>query len=356
MNMPQVIVERVVKKFGDTLALQNMSLQIGRGEFLTLLGPSGCGKTTLLRIIAGFEEPDEGSIRIAGMDMTYAPPNKRPVNMVFQKYALFPRLSVFDNVAFGLRIRKLSERDVTSRVERMLALVQLPEYGGRMINQLSGGQAQRVALARALVNEPEVLLLDEPLAALDLKIRQQMQIELKLLHAQLGITFIYVTHDQEEAMTISDRIVVMCAGKIVQDGPPGEIYCYPASSFVAEFIGHSNLIEAVVQSVSPVRLSFWDQEHVCRPCQELQMGQEVKALLRPEAVVLQREEPVDQPNYITGTVIDATFKGPHVDYLIDVKHQRIKIHQSVHTGVQVLQRGEQAYMSWSPDDIIVLTR
>jgi spermidine/putrescine transport system ATP-binding protein len=354
MNLSQVVVDRIVKRFGETIALQDVSLQVERGQFLTLLGPSGCGKTTLLRIIAGFEEPNEGCIQIAGKDMTYMPPHKRPVNMVFQKYALFPHLSVFEDVAFGLRIKKLSANIINSKVERMLALVQLSEFGGRMVNQLSGGQAQRVALARALVNEPEVLLLDEPLAALDLKIRQQMQIELKLLHAELGITFIYVTHDQEEAMTISDRIVVISAGMIVQDGTPGEIYNYPASAFVAEFIGHSNIIDAVVRSISPVKLGFWEGEHLCRECRELQMGQNVKALLRPEAILISSEESIHNSDQVTGTIVDATFKGPFVDYLVNIEHQRMKIHQSIHDGVRVLQRGEKAYLHWSPDDLIVL--
>jgi spermidine/putrescine transport system ATP-binding protein len=354
MNNPQVFVDNTIKRFGEVVAVKDLSLTVERGQFLTLLGPSGCGKTTLLRMIAGFEEPDSGRVYIGGQDVTFSPPHKRPANMVFQRYALFPHLTVFDNVAFGLRVKKLGESKIMDRVDRMLNLVQLKGYGSRKINQLSGGQSQRVALARALVNEPDVLLLDEPLAALDLKIRQQMQVELKLLHAELGITFIYVTHDQEEAMTISDRIAVMQAGQIVQDGSPEEIYNSPANAFVAEFIGHSNLIDATVESVAPVQLKFLDGIFNCQPCSDLQIGQTVKVLLRPEALLIYREKPSKSANLITGKVVDATFKGPYVDYLVEFNGQRLKVHQSIHTGVQVMGRGEKAYIVWSPDDVLIL--
>jgi len=354
MNNSQVFVDNTTKRFGEVLATRDLSLTVERGQFLTLLGPSGCGKTTLLRMIAGFEEPDEGRIFIGGQDVTFSPPHKRPSNMVFQRYALFPHLSIFDNVAFGLRVKKLGERDITDRVERILDLVQLKGFGPRTINQLSGGQSQRVALARALVNEPDVLLLDEPLAALDLKIRQQMQVELKLLHAELGITFIYVTHDQEEAMTISDRIVVMQAGQIVQDGAPEEIYNSPANTFVAEFIGHSNLMEATVESVSPMQLKFLGDVVNFNSSLDFQIAQTIKVLLRPEALLIYREKPPRATNLISGKVVDATFKGPYVDYLVDFNGQRLKVHQSIHNGVQVMERGEKAYIVWSPDDMLIL--
>lgn len=354
MNNPQVFVDNTTKRFGEVLATRELSLTVERGQLLTLLGPSGCGKTTLLRMIAGFEEPDSGRVYIGGQDVTFSPPHKRPANMVFQRYALFPHLSVFDNVAFGLRVKKLGENEITDRVERMLNLVQLTGFGSRTINQLSGGQAQRVALARALVNEPDVLLLDEPLAALDLKIRQQMQVELKLLHAELGITFIYVTHDQEEAMTISDRIVVMKAGQIVQDGTPEEIYNSPANAFVAEFIGHSNLIQATVESVSPMQLKFLGDVVNCNSSLDFQVGQTLKVLLRPEALLIYRDKPPKATNLITGKVVDVTFKGPYVDYLVDFNGQHLKVHQSIHNGVQVMERGERAYMAWSPDDMLIL--
>jgi spermidine/putrescine transport system ATP-binding protein len=354
MNNSQVFVDNTTKRFGEVLATRELSLTVERGQFLTLLGPSGCGKTTLLRMIAGFEEPDSGRVYIGGQDVTFTPPHKRPSNMVFQRYALFPHLSIFDNVAFGLRVKKLGEHEIVDRVERMLQLVQLKGFGSRTINQLSGGQAQRVALARALVNEPDVLLLDEPLAALDLKIRQQMQVELKLLHAELGITFIYVTHDQEEAMTISDRIVVMKAGQIIQDGTPEEIYNSPANAFVAEFIGHSNLIQAVVESINPLQLKFLGDVVPFHSSLEYQIGQTIKVLLRPEALLMSREKLPEAANVITGKVVDATFKGPYVDYLVDSNGQRLKVHQSIHCGVQVMERGDEAYIAWSPDDMLVL--
>lgn len=354
MGNIQVCVENVTKRFGEVIAVDKLNLSVEKGQFLTLLGPSGCGKTTLLRSIAGFEEPDSGRIYIGGQDVTFTPPHKRPANMVFQRYALFPHLSVIENVEFGLRVKKLDDSEIKDRAERMLNLVQLKGYGSRTVNQLSGGQAQRVALARALVNEPDVLLLDEPLAALDLKIRQQMQVELKLLHAELGITFIYVTHDQEEAMTISDRIVVIQAGKIIQDGTPEEIYNSPQNAFVAEFIGHSNIFEVAVDSTAPLRLKFLDDVFYCQSFSDLEIGQIVKVMLRPEALLISREKPLDANNIIFGTVIDATFKGPFVDYMVDFNQQRLKVHQSIHNTIQVLERGEKAYLSWCPEDVYIL--
>jgi spermidine/putrescine transport system ATP-binding protein len=354
MGNIQVCVENVTKRFGEVIAVDKLNLSVEKGQFLTLLGPSGCGKTTLLRSIAGFEEPDSGRIFIGGQDVTFTPPHKRPANMVFQRYALFPHLSVIENVEFGLRVKKLDDSEIKDRAERMLNLVQLKGYGSRTVNQLSGGQAQRVALARALVNEPDVLLLDEPLAALDLKIRQQMQVELKLLHAELGITFIYVTHDQEEAMTISDRIVVIQAGQIIQEGTPEEIYNSPNNAFVAEFIGHSNLIEATVESTAPLKLNFLDGIFYCQPYSNLEIGQLVKVMLRPEALLISRDKPLDAANIIIGNVVDATFKGPYVDYIVDFNQKRLKVHQSIHNLIQVMERGEKAYLSWCPEDVLIL--
>ena len=354
MGNIQVCVENVTKHFGEVLAVDQLNLSVEQGQFMTLLGPSGCGKTTLLRTIAGFEEPDAGRIAIGGRDVTDLPAHKRPANMVFQRYALFPHLSVFENVAFGLQVKKLSAQEIESRVQRMLALVQLVGYGKRRINQLSGGQAQRVALARALVNEPAVLLLDEPLGALDLKIRYQMEMELKLLHAQLGITFIYVTHDQDEAMTLSDRVVVMSAGRIVQDSTPEDVYRHPVSAFVADFIGHSNLIEAEVEQANPARLIFFGQPYDCRGCPALSKGQKVKALLRPEAIQLFRDKPDGFDSWAVGTVLDVTFKGPYVDYLVEVGGFRLKVHQSLYEGVTVFRRGEQLHMAWCAEDVLVM--
>ena len=354
MKNIQVRLEKVTKRFGDVTAVSNLDLNVEQGRFLTLLGPSGCGKTTLLRSIAGFEEPDSGRIYIGGRDVTDLPAHKRPSNMVFQRYALFPHLTVFENVAFGLMVKKLSTQEIDKRVEKMLALVQLEGYGRRQINQLSGGQAQRVALARALVNEPEVLLLDEPLGALDLKIRFQMEMELKLLHAELGITFIYVTHDQDEAMTLSDRIVIMNAGQIVQDGAPEDIYSNPASAFVADFIGHSNLFDAEVENSSPVKIKLFGVTFACRCGSDIQPGMKVKTLLRPEAIRIMREHPEGFENKMIGKVIDVTFKGPYVDYLVDAGNQRLKVHQSLFEGVQVYKRDETVHLAWCPEDMVVL--
>lgn len=246
--MASVRLEAVSKTFKDTIAVDDISLAIEEGEFFSLLGPSGCGKTTTLRMIGGFEEPTEGTIYLGSQDVTGLPSYRRDVNTVFQSYALFPHLNVFENVAFGLKRRKVGGRDITKRVDEMLALVDLPGYGGRRTTQLSGGQQQRVALARALVNRPAVLLLDEPLGALDLKLRKQMQVELKRIQSEVGITFIYVTHDQEEAMTMSDRIAVMNAGRFEQIGAPEAVYEVPATEFVASFLGASNLLDGTVES------------------------------------------------------------------------------------------------------------
>jgi spermidine/putrescine transport system ATP-binding protein len=238
-----VRLERVTKTFGDALAVDDLSLDIAEGEFFSMLGPSGCGKTTTLRMIGGFEEPSRGTVYLGGRDVTDLPPYKRDVNTVFQSYALFPHLNVFENVAFGLRRRKVAKGDVKARVDDALRLVEMSGFEERKPGQMSGGQQQRVALARALVNHPKVLLLDEPLGALDLKLRKQMQLELKRIQQEVGITFIYVTHDQEEAMTMSNRLAVMRAGRTEQIGPPEEVYEKPQTQFVAAFLGASNLLE-----------------------------------------------------------------------------------------------------------------
>ena len=254
--MPEadVRIERVTKRFGDFVAVDDLSLEVSRGEFFSMLGPSGCGKTTTLRMIGGFEDVTEGTIYLGDTDVTELPPFKRATNTVFQNYALFPHLSIFENIAFGLRRRKMRDAEVKEKVGTMLDLVELPGYEKRKPNQLSGGQQQRIALARALVNNPQVLLLDEPLGALDLKLRKQMQVELKRIQGEVGITFIFVTHDQEEAMTMSDRIAVLHRGQIEQLGTPEDLYERPATDFVARFLGVSNLLEAeVVGREEPLR-------------------------------------------------------------------------------------------------------
>ena len=233
-------IEHLSKSFGDKVVLNDINLDIRRGEFITLLGPSGCGKTTLLRMIAGFLKPDSGAIVMDGNNITEVPPHLRPLNTVFQRYALFPHLNVYENIAFGLKLNKVPAQEIETRIRKALRMVSMTDYEDRDVNSLSGGQQQRVAIARAIVNRPKVLLLDEPLAALDLKMRKDMQMELKQMHQELGITFIYVTHDQEEALTLSDTVVVMSDGKIQQIGTPIDIYNEPINSFVADFIGESN--------------------------------------------------------------------------------------------------------------------
>ena len=273
-------VNHVSKQFEDgKYALNDVSLQVRKGEFVTILGPSGCGKTTLLRCIAGFQVASEGDILLNGEDVTETPPNERPVNTVFQKYALFPHLNVYENVAFGLKLKKVPSQEIERRVRKALKMVSMSDYEYRDVNSLSGGQQQRVAIARAIINEPEVLLLDEPLAALDRKMRADMQIELREMHQKLGITFIYVTHDQEEALTLSDRVVVMREGKIQQIGTPTDIYTEPCNCFVADFIGESNILDAIM--VKDRLVHFCDQDFECVDA-GFGTNTEVDVVVRPE--------------------------------------------------------------------------
>ena len=310
---PLISVDNVSKRFGDFYAARDMSFAIGRGEFFAMLGPSGCGKTTMLRMIAGFEEPTRGAIRLDGQDMTGVPPYRRPVNTVFQNYALFPHLSVFDNVAFGPRIRGAPKDEVERRVKHLIEVVRLGDLAQRMPSQLSGGQRQRVALARALVNDPKALLLDEPLSALDLDLRRQMQIELKRIQRDLGITFIFVTHDQEEAITMSDRLAVMRAGKLEQVGTPEGIYDAPESAFVARFIGHANLLPVTVERANgasaQIALPGGRHAEVATNGRTFALGAKALLMVRPERLEVCASEPSAERCGMPVTCTDLVFQG-----------------------------------------------
>ena len=315
-------LKNVSKEFDGTTVLSDIDLYIRKKEFLTLLGPSGCGKTTTLRIIGGFEYPTTGTVFFEGKDITAVPPYKRRVNTVFQKYALFPHLNVRDNIAFGLKIKKMGRKEIDMKVDRMLELVNLKGYGKRGVDQLSGGQQQRIAIARALVNEPEVLLLDEPLGALDLKLRKEMQLELKSMQQQLGITFIYVTHDQEEALTMSDTIVGMRDGHILQIGDPKSVYDEPANAFVANFIGESNILRGTMIEDELV--------HFCGfnfPCVDSGFGENapVDVVIRPEDIMIVGED-IGQ---LTGVVQSVLFKGVHYEMMIDTGETVFKVHSTI---------------------------
>jgi spermidine/putrescine transport system ATP-binding protein len=315
---PIVRFRNVTKRYGETPAVDRMSFDVYPGEFLTLLGPSGCGKTTILRLIAGLDEADAGDIFIDGQRVNGLPPNRRDVNTVFQNYALFPHMSVADNVGFGLRMKGLAPPAIAERVEAALSMVKLGDLARRRIRALSGGQQQRVAVARAIVNEPLVLLLDEPFSALDYKLRKQMQIELKRLHRRLGITFLFVTHDQNEAISMSDRIIVMNAGRIEQIGPPRQIYESPDNLFVAEFVGEINTLDGVVLAAEAQTLTarVEDAEFPMTNRRGFQPGQRVKVLLRPEDLFVSRPRDEAPGPHLTGTVEEQIYKGTTVDVFI----------------------------------------
>ncbi len=315
-------LQHISKDFDGTTVLDDINLYIRKREFVTLLGPSGCGKTTTLRIIGGFEYPTSGTVLFEGKDIGNLPPYKRKVNTIFQKYALFPHLNVFDNIAFGQKIAKVPQDEIKRRVEKMLELVNLTGYGKRSVDQLSGGQQQRVAIARALVNEPQVLLLDEPLGALDLKLRKDMQLELKRMQQALGITFLYVTHDQEEALTMSDTVVVMRDGKILQIGDPKSVYDEPANAFVADFIGESNIMRGVMVQDELVHFAG-----ASFPCVDAGFGQNqpVDVVVRPEDIMIVGED-IGQ---INGVVQSVLFKGVHYEMMIDAGATVFKVHSTV---------------------------
>lgn len=305
-----VTIENLSHHFGSKTVLTDIQLDICKGEFVTILGPSGCGKTTLMRLIGGFLKVSEGQIRIAGKDMTSTPPYLRPVNTVFQRYALFPHLNVYQNIAFGLKLKRLPEEEIRTKVMQVLKIVTMTDYEERDVDTLSGGQQQRVAIARAIVNEPEVLLLDEPLAALDLKMRKDMQMEIKAMHKKLGITFIYVTHDQEEALTLSDRIVVMREGLIQQIGTPTQIYNEPQNAFVADFIGESNILDGVMIQDCQVQFAGLQFECVDRG---FMSNEAVDVVVRPEDIYI--FEKIDGAQF-KGQVTSCIFKGVHYEMMV----------------------------------------
>lgn len=337
-------LKNVSKSFQDDLILDNLNLNIKQGEFLTLLGPSGCGKTTTLRIIGGFLQPDEGEVIFDGKNIANLPPYERNINTVFQKYSLFPNMNIYDNIAFGLKIKKMPKDVIDKKVEGALELVSLKGYGKRSIESLSGGQQQRIAIARALVNEPKVLLLDEPLGALDLKLRQVMQTELKKIQEEVGITFIYVTHDQEEALSMSDKIVVMNGGLVQQIGSPIDIYNEPKNAFVADFIGESNIVDGVM--LKDLEVVFSNNKFVCLD-KGFKQNENVDVVIRPEDIDLVKPE----DGMLTGVVENITFKGVHYDIVVDVKGERYLI-QSIYEK----QVGEEVGMVIIPDHIHIMEK
>lgn len=351
-----VQLDQVSKSFGPIRAVDTISIDVFDGEILTLLGPSGCGKTTLMRLIAGFEQPTAGRVLIGGQDVTLAPPERRPVNLVFQRYALFPHLDVFDNIAFGLRLRKIGKDEIRDRVNQMLRIVQLPDFGNRWTHELSGGQAQRVALARALVNKPAVLLLDEPLAALDLKIRQQMLVELKRIHAETGTTFIFVTHDQDEAMVLSDRIVLMRQGRVVQIDTPERMYTRPTSLFCAQFLGDTNLLPARILAVgggaARCDIGFGLTE---APADGLATGDQVTLSVRPETIALGPDDGAAGDNALRGKVADLAFIGNRVVYWVALGADRTLRCQEPRTVAGLrFQSGAAVCLSWPREANVVL--
>lgn len=338
-------IKDVSKFFGEKVALDHINMNIKKGEFVTILGPSGCGKTTLLRLLAGFQTTSEGNIYISGEEITQTPPHKRPVNTVFQKYALFPHLNVYDNIAFGLKLKGMDKEVIKKKVKAALKMVSMSDYEYRDVNSLSGGQQQRVAIARAIVNEPEVLLLDEPLAALDLKMRKDMQMELKEMHKRLGITFVYVTHDQEEALTLSDTIVVMSEGKIQQIGSPTDIYNEPVNSFVADFIGESNILNGTM--IQDQIVSF---AGIQVPCVDKGFGcnAPVDVVLRPEDIYI---FPVSDSAQITGEVTSCIFKGVHYEMIVMANGYEFIVHD-----YHKFDPGSQVGLLVKPDDIHIMKK
>ncbi len=357
-QVPIISIRNVTKRFGTVTAVDDVSIDINRGEFFALLGPSGCGKTTLLRMLAGFETTTAGSIEIDGQPMLGVAPNRRPVNMVFQSYAVFPHMTVFDNVAYGLKVTGVPKSEIAERVREALELVHLEDYGRRKPDQLSGGQRQRVALARALVKKPKVLLLDEPLSALDAKLREAMRLELVHLQHSVGITFVIVTHDQDEALSMADRAAVMEQGVVRQIAAPGDLYEHPNSRFVADFIGKINLLEAKVAGVSGGRLAveIGGLGRIDVPHDGNAAG-DIGIAVRPEKTRLSKEAPAGDRIGLKGTVSDVAYYGNESHVLLDtdtgVRFTTTVQNEARRTGANVLI-GDDLWISWSPEDTLVL--
>ena len=365
--MGEIKLEGITKKFDDFVAVDNITLTIEDGKLFSFLGPSGCGKTTMLRMLAGFETPTAGKIFIDGQDITELSPYRRPVNTIFQNYSLFPHMTIYENVAFGLKVKKMSKKLVTEKVNEILHIVQMLDQKNKYPNQISGGQKQRVAIARALVNEPKVLLLDEPVAALDLKLRQKMIIELMNIHDLFGITFIYVTHDQGEAMSLSDKIAIMNKGKIVQLGLPDDIYERPNSIFSAFFIGDTNLISGTVKTIEPdyieVETEFSQNGQTIvldsTYTQEMVIGEKITLSLRPEKIAVSRRSPKSQSdfNILEGEIEDILYLGTHTQYIIKVGNQLFKVfsqHKKVYFDDKALDWNETVYLYWHDTDSYVI--
>ena len=357
---PIIRLDGVSKSFDSVRVVQEVDLAVERGEFFSLLGASGCGKTTLLRLLAGFETPDSGRIAIDGADMAGVPPYRRPVNMMFQSYALFPHMTVADNVAFGLKQDRLPRDEIHRRTREMLELVQMTGYERRKPDELSGGQRQRVALARAIVRQPKLLLLDEPLAALDRKLREETRLELVAIQARVGITFVMVTHDQEEAMTMSTRIAVMKEGRIEQIGSPREIYEYPASRFVADFIGSANIFEGVIADSSG-RLAVAALGLALETGQgsDLAPGAGAALMIRPEKLSVTRERPPQAGNLLEGVVRDIAYLGNLSIYRVDVgaaQPVQAALANLSHGSAAGIGPGDRVFLAWHPADAVLLTR
>ncbi|MTW87533.1 polyamine ABC transporter ATP-binding protein [Virgibacillus dakarensis] len=350
-----VQLENVTKQFGNYKAVNELNLNVRAGEFLTLLGPSGCGKTTTLRMIAGFEKPTSGSVKIGEKKVDHVEPYKREANTVFQSYALFPHMTVSENVAFGLKMKKINKQEIAERVKQALKMVQLESYGDRSVKQLSGGQQQRIAIARAIVNNPKVLLLDEPLGALDLKLRKQMQMELKRLQKSLGITFIYVTHDQEEALTMSDRIVVMNEGEIEQTGRPNEIYEKPKTRFVANFIGETNIFKGVVDNLNGNYASLKVAgQHVLIPkSSNLKEAEEVYISVRPENTKISDQQQ-DNLFVLTGEFKEKIYIGTTTKIVVELNGGMEMIVHESNGKMDGVKKGNPISVSWEPADSVIL--